>query len=112
MFRTRWIHKLFTRQHRRPTAKPRKPVRLRLEPLEERLTPHADPTTCVAGNAAINFYGHGHSPEFVIPVAVKDNAGGACDSGRHVQRKIGKLRKIGVYTPKIFSELPLLPVFP
>jgi len=81
MFRTRWIHKLFTRQRRRPTAKTHKPVRLRLEPLEERLTPHADPTTCVAGNALINFYGHGHSPAFVIPVTIKDNAGGVCDSG-------------------------------
>lgn len=67
---------------RRQTAKTGKPVRLRLEPLEERLAPHADPTSCFAGNVNLNFYGHGHSPAFVIPVTVHDiDTGGVATSG-------------------------------
>ena len=54
MFRTRWIRKFLTRQHRHPMAKTCKPVRLRLESLEERLVPTADPTSFVAGNIAVS----------------------------------------------------------
>lgn len=79
MFRTRWIRKLFAHQRRRQTVKPRKPVRLRLEALEERVTP--DATTCVPGNVDVNFYGNAQSPAFIIPVAVNDNSGGVATSG-------------------------------
>jgi hypothetical protein len=86
MFRTRWINKLLTRsrsqgQRRRPTAPTQRLVRLRLEPLEDRIVPAADPTTVLAGNAAVNFYGSNSSPSFNVPVAVNDNLGGTATSG-------------------------------
>ncbi len=76
MFRTRWIRKALDLpyslgQRRRQAKKSRKPVRLMLESLEERVTP-CDSTSLVPGNIALNFYGNGNSPAFLIPVTVKD----------------------------------------
>jgi choice-of-anchor A domain-containing protein len=85
MFRTRWIRKLLDRsnslgQRRLRTAKVRKPVRLLIEALEDRITP-CDATSVVPGDVHVNFFGHDHSPAFVVPVAVNDNAGGVATSG-------------------------------
>ncbi len=86
MFRTRWIRKAFDLpyslgQRRRQVTESRKPVRLMLESLEERVTP-CDSTSLVPGNIALNFYGNAHSPAFLIPVTVKDiDTGGMATSG-------------------------------
>jgi hypothetical protein len=55
MFRTRWIRKLLAFPHvkgqcRRQAAQTRRPVRLMLEPLEERLTPSDATVTQTAGS--------------------------------------------------------------
>ncbi len=86
MYRTHWIRKLMdfpaTLGHRRrQRARIQKPVRLKLEALEERVTP-CDSTSLVPGNVALNFYGHAHSPSFLIPVTVNDiDSGGVATSG-------------------------------
>jgi hypothetical protein len=85
VFRTRWIRKLLARDNsfgrrRRHITKTRKPVRPRLEALEDRVVP--DATTVIAGDCTCNFFGNTQSPEFIIPVTVNDTtSGGTATSG-------------------------------
>src|SRR6516225_7794378 len=78
MFRSRWIDKLLDPRRSqgrrcRQAAQRRRPVRLMLESLEERVTP--DGTMVIPGNATINFYGTSPSPAFTFPVGVNSPAG-------------------------------------
>ncbi len=86
MFCTRWTRKLLafpkSKGQRRPqAAQARRPIRLMLESLEVRLAPAADPTTVLAGNATVNYFGTNASPSITIPMAVNDNLGGTATSG-------------------------------
>jgi hypothetical protein len=86
MFRTHWIRKLVGRPNslgsrHRQTAKTRKPVRLGLETLEDRVVP-CDSTSLVPGDVHVHFFDHDHSPTCVLPVTVKDNDGGFAHSGK------------------------------
>jgi hypothetical protein len=79
-----WVRKItgFRRsrgQRRHQAVRTRRPLRLRLEPLEDRVVP--DATTVIADNITVNFYGNSQSPAIIVPVTVNDNAGGTATSG-------------------------------
>lgn len=97
MFRSRCFDNLLGRR-RWQAAQLHRRVRLRLESLEDRLAPATSPTSVIAGDASITFYGNGPSPSFTIPAAV-NSPGGTVNEGSFTMQLLDGSTVINLTSP-------------